>query len=117
MNRQEFIAAIKRHVQQQAVDDLIATYIAPPGRRPSDQLSKIAQWRARLTVNEQSLFDAVISESVRVALFGVFAVVDGVRCVDQGVDRFIISAQDYSGNRQAINEDEALDLHDEFALD
>ncbi|MDN7908191.1 hypothetical protein QZM18_29315 [Burkholderia diffusa] len=117
MNTEEFVAAIRTHVQEQAANDLVRTFIAPPGRRPRDLLIKVSEWRARLPSDEQRLLDEVIAESVRVALFGLFAVIDGARVVDENVDRFIITAVGYDGTKTELNEDTAVDLHSEFAPD
>jgi hypothetical protein len=117
MDAEEFVAVIRQHVQEQAVKDLIKTFTAPPGRKPRDMLVKVSEWRARLTSDEQKLLDDVIAESVRVALFGLFAVIDGARVVDNDVERFIIAALDDQGNKVELNEDANIDLHGEFAPD
>jgi hypothetical protein len=78
-------------------------------------LTRISEWRAGLTVDEQKLFNEVVEESVRTTLFSLFAVVDGVRVVDNGVDRFVIAAQDSQGQRVLINDTENADLHSYFA--
>lgn len=117
MDAQGFVTAVREQVQEQAVKDLIKTFTAPPGRKPRDLLVKVSEWRARLTSDEQKLLDDVIAESVRVALFGLFAVVDGARVVDSDVERFIIAALDHQGGKDELNEDVNVDLHSEFAPD
>jgi len=117
MNTEEFVAAIKKNVQEQAAKGLVKTFTAPPGRNPRDLLIQVSEWRARLMSDEQRLLDEVIAESVRVALFGFFAVVDGARGVDESVDRFIITAVGHDGGRTELNEDTSVDLHSEFAPD
>lgn len=117
MNTQEFVAAIRTYVQEQTVNGLVKTFTTPPGKRPRDLLIQVSEWRARLTSDEQKLFDGVIAESVRVALFGLFAVIDGARVVDEDVDRFLITALSHDGGRTELNEDTAVDLHSEFAPD
>lgn len=104
-------------MQEQAVNDLIKTFTTPPRKRPRDQLVRISEWRARLSDDDRQILDEVIAESVRVALFGFFSVVDGARVVDEDVDRFIISALENDGGKVALNEDSAIDLHGEFAPD
>ncbi|AOR68208.1 hypothetical protein BBJ41_12060 [Burkholderia stabilis] len=117
MDTQKFVADIKRYVQEQAVNDLIKTFTAPPGKRPRAQLVRVSEWRAQLNSDEQQILDEVIAESVRVALFGLFAVIDGARVVDEDVDRFIITALKHDGGSVVLNEDAAVDLHSEFAPD
>lgn len=117
MDAEEFVAVIRTHVQEQSVKDLIKTFTAPSGRKPRDMLVKVSEWRARLTSDEQKLMDDVIAESVRVALFGLFAVIDGARVVDSNVERFIIAALDSQGGKVELNEDVNIDLHSEFAPD
>jgi hypothetical protein len=80
-------------------------------------LIKVSEWRAGLPSDQQRLLDDVIAESVRVALFGLFAVIDGSRVVDEDVDRFIITAVGCDGARTELNQDMAVDLHREFAPD
>ena len=117
MDAKEFVETIRKHVQEPAVKDLIKTFTAPSGGKPRDVLVKVSEWRARLTSDEQQLFDEVIKESVRVALFGLFAVIDGARVVDSNVERFIIGALDFQGRKVELNEDGNVDLHSEFAPD
>ncbi len=116
MNDHEFLSKVDEHVKQSTVDDLIELFTSPPGRKPEQVLVDIATWRARLNDHDRGLLDTVIAESVRAALFGFFAVIDGARVIDENVDRFVIYAQDSQGNRVPVN-DSASDLHDHFAPD
>jgi hypothetical protein len=115
MDEQKFLNLVEMCVQKQAIDDLIRTFTIPPGRRPREVLTKISEWYGRLNVDEQKLFYETVTESVRTALFGLFAIVDGVRVVDKNVDKFIIAAQDFQGKRTLINDDTNSDLHSHFA--
>ncbi|WP_089085103.1 hypothetical protein [Aquitalea magnusonii] len=117
MNAEKFISAIRTHVQEKAKNDLVGTFTSPSGRCPRELLIKVSEWRAGLPSDQQRLLDDVIAESVRVALFGLFAVIDGSRVVDEDVDRFIITAVGYDGARTELNQDMAIDLHSEFAPD
>ena len=115
MDAEKFAELIEKYVQKSAVNDLVQTFHNPTGKKPRDVLIRISEWTKNLSADDQKLLEEVISESVRTALFGLFAVIDGARTVDTGIDRFIIAAQDQQGQRTFINEDGSVDLHDYFA--
>lgn len=115
MDAESFAELIEEYVQKSAVEDLVQIFHDPPGRKPREVLVRISEWTKSLSSEDQKLLEEVISESVRVALFGLFAVIDGARAVDSGIDRFIIGVQDQKGQRTFINEDGSVDFHDYFA--
>jgi len=115
VNTEKFVEAVRSHVQEQAENTVVKTITSPPGKRPRELLVKAAEWRSRMTNDEKILLDGIIYESVRVAIFGLFSVVDGVRVVDESIDRFIITAVQHDGVRVEINADPSVELHSEFS--
>jgi len=116
MNTAELLSLIDEHVKDATINDLIELFTSPPGRKPEKFLVDVAAWRSNLSDHDRELLDRVIAESVRAALFGLFAVVDGARVVDQTVERFVICAEDCDGRRVPINDTDS-DLHSHFAPD
>lgn len=116
MNTIELLSLIDEHVKDATVDDLIELFTSPPGRKPEKFLVDVAEWRSNLSDHDRELLDRVIAESVRATLFGLFAVVDGARVVDQSVERFVICTEDREGRREPVNDTDS-DLHSHFAPD
>jgi len=117
MNAERFLALVEELAWRSAIDGTIQNYTSPPGRRPWERLVRVSEWRSRMTDDEKKLLDEVIKESTRGALFGLFAMIDGVRKADNDIRRFVIYAQDEEGRRVPINDDGKVDFHDYFAFD
>ncbi len=114
MDSEKFAGLIEKYVRKETINDAMKVFRNPPGKKPRAVLIEISEWINRLSSADQELLEAAISESVRMALFGLFAVIDGSRVIDSDIDRFIIVAQDQQGRRTLINEDGSEDLHDYF---
>src|SRR5262249_36007684 len=82
MNAEEFVKAIRSDVMRSAVDGTIKNLLTPPGRRPDPALVVLSEWYLGLKELDRDMVRGVLGEASHAAVFGLFAVLDGVRRVD-----------------------------------
>lgn len=113
MDSQEFVSAIERYVRDAAIEDTIANLKTPPGRKPQIQAALASAWYNGLTSQEKDQVNGVVAVAVHAALFGLLAVVDGARTIDDENGRFeltyIAGGEKFTLNPQSINLHELLD--------
>ena len=110
MNSQEFVEAIKRHGMDAAVEDTIANLRNPPGRRVPPQERARSDWYNGLSDAEVAQVNSVISTAVHEGIFGLLAVLDGARTVDDEKGLFELT---YVGSQRVLlNNPQAIGLHD-----
>ncbi|MCA1386244.1 MULTISPECIES: hypothetical protein [Bradyrhizobium] len=110
MNSQEFVEAIKRYVKDAAIEDTIAGLKNPPGRSVPLRERACSDWYNGLRPEDADNVNRVIATSVHQALFGLLAVLDGVRTIDDEAGRFELT---YVGaKRILLNDQQAIGLHD-----
>lgn len=63
-------------------NDLAANWKAPSGRLRSDDTSRRSQWLGHISDADREWLEAFGSESAGAALFGMLAVLDGVRKIE-----------------------------------
>jgi hypothetical protein len=104
MDSSEFIQSIKLYVRDAAVEDTILNLKRPPGRRVLPQERERADWYNKLSAADVSHVDSVIISAVHGALFGLFAVLDGDRAIEDGdaKGRFELS---YVGKQRIVLND------------
>ena len=111
MNSEEFVEAIKLYVMDAAVESTIQNLKDPPGKGvPAGERAR-SDWYNALAEKELDHVNAVISTAVHGALFGLFAVLDGVRTIDHEKGRFELY---YVGEQRVLlnSPDALMDLHD-----
>jgi hypothetical protein len=83
MSPEEFVSALRVHVMRAAVDDTIDAIVNPPGRKPATELTQLSTWFRGLDEADRSMLRRAFVEVSHIAVFGVLAVLDGVRPVDE----------------------------------
>lgn len=111
MNNEEFVAAIGRYVKDAAVEDTIANLKSPPGRRVPPAERARSDWYNALPAADAAQVDEIVSMAVHEAVFGLLAVLDGARTVDDGAGRFELSYLAPTG-RVLLTDPKAIGLHD-----
>ncbi|MHC2621293.1 hypothetical protein ACVIW2_003325 [Bradyrhizobium huanghuaihaiense] len=110
MNSQEFVEAIKRYVGDAAIEDTVALLKNPPGRNVPREQRVRSEWYKSLRAGDADNVNGVIATAVHQTLFGLLAVLDGVRSVDNEGGRFELT---YVGStRVVLNDQQAISLHD-----
>ena len=79
MTQEEFIAVVRRWTFEDAVGE---SAIKPAGRKPHQVLVTLWDWYTALPERDKTLVRHAMRISAYGALFGVFAMIDGVRQVD-----------------------------------
>jgi len=110
MNAEHFVGALKAHVINAAVDDTISNLENPPGRRVSEAERALSQWYKQLSPKDAENLRSVLAQVSHQAVFGVLAVIDGVRTVDDGVGHFELAY--VAKVRNVLNDPELPPLHD-----
>jgi len=82
MDAEQFVAAIRANVMQSAVKGTIANLTDPPGRKPAPELLALSKWYLGLGADDRDMVRRLLAEASHSVMFGLFAVLDGVRRVD-----------------------------------
>lgn len=115
MNRVEFVKAVKLTVYDAVIEDSLSLLAKPPGRRPPKELCDLSAWFNSLTDEDKRMVRLVIELATQQSVFGFFAVLDGIRVVEDGPDRGSIQLSHVHGSTAvALNGDSGPYLHDLF---
>lgn len=82
MTPDEFVQALKRVAAEDAVDSVKQVLKQPPGRRPDPRMVDLSQHYNQMDPTEQRFIGQTMELVARQAVFGVLAVLDGVRSVE-----------------------------------
>jgi hypothetical protein len=82
MNAEEFVDAVRTSVMFGSVDGTIALLTEPPGRNPAPELLAISRWYLALGAHDRDMLRRALAVASHGAVFGVFAVLDGARRID-----------------------------------
>jgi hypothetical protein len=112
MTPEFFVESLERHCRDGAVEDCIANFMNPPGRKPAEALVRLSNWFKSLSEDDQAMVALAMRESADATLFGVLCVIDGVRVIEDEPEKseFELSASRH-GIRSVISPN-ASHLHD-----
>lgn len=114
MNAEEFVAAVKLVVLDGAVRDVQSNLASPPGRRPAAGLMRASEWFLGLADEDRSMVMEVAGDAAHAAVFGLLAVLDGVRAIEghgpKGSLRLVYVSPD--GEETVLNDEAGEELHD-----
>lgn len=115
MTATNFVEQIKLVVYNATITGCLSLMQKPPGRRPSLKLQDLSQWFNQLSDTDKDKVQDVIKLAARQSVFGMFAVLDGVRQVEDSEEKGALELR-YSknGQSQLINDPNAEPLHDIF---
>jgi hypothetical protein len=82
MDPDKFVDAIRVSVMDSAVDAVVASLTTPAGRRPAPELVELSQWYLKLEGADQEMLQRALAQASHAAVFGLFAVLDGARRID-----------------------------------
>lgn len=92
-----------------AVDDVLANLTEPPGRRPAQELIELNKWYLTLSAPDRQALRRALAEASHAAVFGLLAVLDGVRTIDEAQPPGTLELwHNNQGSRTLLNGD----LHD-----
>ena len=115
MTPQEFVESVTQVVFKSTVAGCLSLMQKPPGRRPSPQLQALSQWFNELSDSDRSRVQDAISLAARQSVFGLLAVLDGVRQVEESETKGTLELRYLKGGEsQLLNDPGAEQLHDIF---
>lgn len=82
MSSEQFVRALVEVVLESGVRSTEALLQGPPGRRPAAELVALSNWYRGLPEPDRAQVRAVARMAADGALFGVLAVLDGVRAIE-----------------------------------
>jgi hypothetical protein len=106
MNADDFIAGVRVAVYHAASSGLLKQLAKPSGRKPRPDLVELSGWFNELTPQDKDRVAQVAEQAVDQAVFGMMAVLDGVRVIDDQHTELLLRTD--SG--VLLNEDH--DLHE-----
>jgi len=107
----EFVTAIRRHCAQAAEREAIGLLTTENAYQKSRPAVKSAQaWFEAMSEDDRNCLKFIISEAVDSATFGLLCVVDGVRVIEETVQKseFELVCVSPDANRTVLNDDELL---------
>jgi hypothetical protein len=110
MNSEKFVESIKRHVINAAIADTITNLKNPPGRKVPPEEKARSNWYNQLSDVELAQGNSIISDAIYEGIFGLLAVLDGVRSVSDENGVFELTYQ--GSDRVLLNDPESISLHD-----
>lgn len=82
MDAEGFIDAIKRCVHDSAVHGVLQNTAQPPGKFPSAEELRFADWFKNLSDEDRMIIENIVKAAVTQTLFGFLCVLDGVRAIE-----------------------------------
>ncbi|WP_155859520.1 hypothetical protein [Cellulomonas sp. KRMCY2] len=107
MDPHSFVDGVHIAVYRTAIDGVIKLLRTPPGRSPRPDLVALSTWFNGLDERSAEQVKEVIRLAVDQSVFGLLAVLDGVRAVDNEVTDLILLGDGTPLNAEG-------DLHDQF---
>ncbi|WP_066074919.1 hypothetical protein [Neobacillus soli] len=113
MDSEYFIEAIVSCVRDTAVDDTLSEMEEPSGRKPRKKDLELSEWYNKQSVSDKEMIKKALYEAVDASLFGIFAVIDGVRPIEGAGNKGVFKLYfDKDGEKKLLNEDSKQYLHD-----
>lgn len=116
MTALEFVKAVKGGACVAAVESLIANLTSPPGRRPEEALVELSTWYRQLSSEDKEGLHQALRRAADFAVFGVLAILDGVRVVEAYGTKGEFELYYVKGSdRVLLNDPNSVPLHDLLA--
>ena len=113
MNSEGFIKSIKKVIHDDVVSGLIGYLENPTGRKPPKSLVHLSEYISNLSQNEKSTLQKIIAHATHSKIFGLLAVLDGVRAIENSSGKGELKLYWEKGEeRILLNDPEGEDLHD-----
>jgi hypothetical protein len=115
MTPDQFINSVRQVVYESAIEGTLSLISKPPGRKPPENLTTVSNWFRQLSENDQEIFKHAIAIAAHQATFGLLAVLDGVRPIEDSSVKGTLELHYVRNNqRTLLNAPNAEALHDLF---
>jgi hypothetical protein len=113
MTSEDFVRALQETVLSRAVDSTLSSIEAPPGRRPRRDLVEANMWYQALSEKDRLELRRVAAMVAHQAVFGLLAVLDGSRVVENTSDKGAFRLTFRKGQQEwELNPPHGVPLHD-----
>jgi len=112
MNAQQFVDLLRIVVRDGAASDELSVLSSPPGRRPTPDLQERSKWYKSLTDDEKRILSSIILDVADRTVFGFLSVLDGVRAIEDGLDKGHLELRYVKQGSTLLNPPEGEMLHD-----
>lgn len=115
MNQEAFVDSVRRCARDAAIDGVLRILERPPGRSPAPELVDASGWYERLAPDDRERVRHVVALTADHVVFGLFAVLDGARPVEDSVGpkgRFELRHVSASGEVTALAGEGTAPLHE-----
>jgi hypothetical protein len=112
MDSRQFISALRLVVRDDAVSEELNLLKNPPGRRPPENLKENSAWYNTLDDEQKRILSVVLHDVVDRTVFGVLCVLDGVRAIENGVDKGRLELRYVKNGSVLLNPPEGEMLHE-----
>ena len=112
MTPEDFVNTLREVVLTRAVDSTLSAIENPPGRRPRRELVEANAWYQGLSEQERAQLRQVASMVAHQAVFGVLAVIDGARVVEDAPEKGTFTLAFHKGSEEwKLNPPGGVPLH------
>lgn len=112
MTPEFFVDALREQCIDAAVDDCVANFLQPPGRKPGEALLRLSHWFRGLSAADREMVSKAMQESAHAAVFGVLCVVDGVRVIESDAEKSEFELTATRGGVRSVVSPSSTHLHD-----
>jgi len=113
MTPEEFVNALREVVLTRAVDSTLSSVESPPGRRPRRELVEANAWYQGLSDQDRAQLRGVAAMVAHQAVFGLLAVLDGARVVEDTPEKGEFRLAFRKGGQEwELNPPGGVPLHD-----
>jgi hypothetical protein len=113
MNRRKFVEIIRRIVLEATAKSTAKILKNPPGRRPRRELVELSHWYQSLSDSDKEMVEKLLSAAAHQAVFGMLAVIDGARVIDEGTEKGKLELFYLRGEKRLwLNPPDLEPLHD-----
>ena len=115
MNSEYFIESIVKYVRDSAVEDTVSNMKEPPGRKPRHKGHELSEWYTNQSARDKEMIEKALYEAVDESLFGLFAVIDGVRTIENSTNKGTFKLHfEKDGESTLLNDENNEFLHDTY---
>jgi hypothetical protein len=113
MTSEEFVNSLREVVLKTAVDSTLSAVQSPPGRRPRPELVEANAWYEKLSEQDRARLRHIASMVAHQAVFGVLAVLDGARVLEDTTEKGTFKLAFRKGSEEwELNPPGGVPLHD-----
>ena len=113
MTREEFCEGIASRGSDAGIRITIENLKRPPGHRPLASMVKRSDWFNELGEDDQRMLTEVIREAAESTAFGIMAILDGARFIEDTPEKVEFELYYVAGGQRVLlNDKRATPLHD-----